>query len=122
MGGWVGIIKEGGKMVPHLFLGLGWSEWVALLSIIGLIFSNTRNSFSKIASNKAHEENQKTREAMQNFIYTVKKFEDKLASLNQTLDKVDEDIENLNEKYNDLDKRVVALETLNKIKNKDDTK
>lgn len=59
---------------------------------------------------------------MQNFIYTVKKFEDKLASLNKTLDKVDEDIENLNEKYNDLDKRVVALETLNKIKNEDDTK
>lgn len=109
-------------MVPHLFLGLGWSEWVALLSIIGLIFSNTRNSFSKIASNKAHEENQKIRETMQNFIFTVKKFEDKLASLNQTLDKVDEDIENLNEKYNDLDKRVVALETLNKIKNEDDTK
>lgn len=92
--------------MPHDFLGLGFSDWVALATLLGLGFAWLNSTIKQTAKSTTDDDLRELSRKLDNFKYDLRELQTMINQLKKTTERMSK----IEETVMELEKRVIRLE------------
>lgn len=97
-------------LTPHSFLGLGWDEWLSILTIIGICYGLLRSVVKHAFKKGINEILGPIYEAIKKLTKAIDDFSERQAKANERLERGDKKFLEQEENIKDHERRITRLE------------